>query len=459
MCQFGISERKYRDYKQQVKQNPTDTPENVKYSEVKKTQKAKYFEIEEQLVEYCSVIRSYGAPISGPQVQIRAHSLLSKLLADPNVPQDFKNRYADAKFSDTWLRGFKKRNGYRWVRINGERASIKEDYEALLQPILDDLERLQIPPERIYNWDETGLFYRQFGSYTMAGEGDDGAGAKVDKLRLTILFTTNADGSDRDVVIIGKSKCPQGTSADFWRELGVKYYSNSKAWMTRDIFTELVKDFDARLEQQSVLLLDNFSGHILSEEDMATLKNLILIFLPPGTTSKTQPLDAGIISTFKSRYIKSLQDFSYPLMLDQTFDKKMITVSRVVPWIVESYFAISQSTIAKCFHSTLKIPICEALLNAPEEPLTQSDGQESLSGMFIDVNDQQDITDLPIDEMDVENEAHQETIRIADPNTLLRGLTKYREYFAQTENTHGLEYIKAVEQCLINDLSHFEPQQ
>jgi hypothetical protein len=55
-------------------------------------------------------------------------------------------------------------------------------------------------------------------------------------------------------------------------------------------------------------------------------------------------------------------------MLDQTFDKKMITVSRVVPWIVESYFAISQSTIAKCFHSTLKIPICEALLNAPEEP-------------------------------------------------------------------------------------------
>ena len=35
---------------------------------------------------------------------------------------------------------------------------------------------------------------------------------------------------------------------------------------------------------------------------MEGLKNLALVFLPPNITSHTQPMDQGIITSFKSHY-------------------------------------------------------------------------------------------------------------------------------------------------------------
>ena len=48
-----------------------------------------------------------------------------------------------------------------------------------------------------------------------------------------------------------------------------------------------------------VLVMDNFRGHKLNSPDP---KRLFLKFLPPNSTSRTQPLDQGIIKSFKSRY-------------------------------------------------------------------------------------------------------------------------------------------------------------
>lgn len=72
-----------------------------------------------------------------------------------------------------------------------------------------------------------------------------------------------------------------------------------------DIFFEWLKRFDAFIartpNRRILLLLDNFSGHG-SAECMPALPNIEVKFLPPNTTSRLQPMDAGIIASLKRRY-------------------------------------------------------------------------------------------------------------------------------------------------------------
>ena len=63
------------------------------------------------------------------------------------------------KFSSGWLHGFKKRNGIRQEKLQGEAASVNQDIIAEALPLLHN-KCSNYPPKQIYNIDETGLFYR-----------------------------------------------------------------------------------------------------------------------------------------------------------------------------------------------------------------------------------------------------------------------------------------------------------
>ncbi|KAL3313700.1 hypothetical protein Ciccas_007697 [Cichlidogyrus casuarinus] len=55
--------------------------------------------------------------------------------------------------------------------------------------------------------------------------------------------------------------------------------------------------------KRALLVLDNFSGHTKLDEDPAWTPLLAteLLFLPPGTTSVTQPLDQALKCLYKSK--------------------------------------------------------------------------------------------------------------------------------------------------------------
>ena len=68
--------------------------------------------------------------------------------------------------------------------------------------------------------------------------------------------------------------------------------------MTGAIFTEWLKALDRKmksLNRKIILIVDNCSAHPC----ISNLESITLLFLPPNTTSKTQPLDAGIIKNMK----------------------------------------------------------------------------------------------------------------------------------------------------------------
>ncbi|GFX77272.1 tigger transposable element-derived protein 1 [Trichonephila clavipes] len=97
--------------------------------------------------------------------------------------------------------------------------------------------------------------------------------------------------------------------------------ANPKAWMTTAIFTEFfnncfVPEVEAYMKEKSLdfkvlLIVDNAASHPQLEHP-----NVKLVFLPPDTTSLIQPLDQGIIATFKKYYIKTTHDDIDELLVD-----------------------------------------------------------------------------------------------------------------------------------------------
>ena len=86
----------------------------------------------------------------------------------------------------------------------------------------------------------------------------------------------------------------------------VHYFSNEKAWMRTEIMEEVVRLLDRKVQnvERSFFFIDNAPCH--PETLQNNLKNIKLIFLPKFTTSRLQPLDAGIIRPFKCKYRKRL---------------------------------------------------------------------------------------------------------------------------------------------------------
>ncbi|WP_227549602.1 hypothetical protein, partial [Acinetobacter baumannii] len=89
------------------------------------------------------------------------------------------------------------------------------------------------------------------------------------------------------------------------KSLPCQYKAQKKAWMESEIFTDYVKKLDAKFETEGrkiALIIDNCPAH----PEVTGLKAVELVFLPPNTTSKTQPMDQGVIRALKAYYRSNL---------------------------------------------------------------------------------------------------------------------------------------------------------
>lgn len=388
--------------------------------------------------------RNLGLPVSGPLFRSIAAAEAKKLCSKVDTPMAVKAKYEVASFGPSWLRGFKERNGIRGnIRMNGERASLPGNIDELMIPILDIIQSSQIPISNIYNWDETGLFYRGMPRYTLAVEEDDGAGSKQDKKRITAMLSVNGDGSDTTVVLIGTAKKPCGTNAKFWLDNNVDYYSNKTAWMTGEIFETLLQKFDKRMTGPTILILDNFSGHFI--DMLGEYEYIIPLFLPPNTTSKTQPLDAGIISTCKVKYRFKLMNYVLDRVSKNDFRLNDITIQRIVPWFAQAAAEIKPSTIQKCFYNSLKLDMFLQQASSPMQPEIIDDltSLQDTVGLFFGDQNPPDLIqisnfgmiDAEYAEENVSDDEEQEHVIVADPKLFTEGsftMAQLRTYWRNT---------------------------
>lgn len=300
MEKYNISSRTLRNEKKKVKDGflIQALPSKNKY----RNRNSNFQELEEIVINEITSKRSFGFQISKAVLIEKAKRTKEEIINNPSSSEELKNKYQSFKFSDKWFDSFKKRNEIKFLRINGEAASVPVDTSAKMEVIKRIIVHSGLPISQIYNFDETGLEYRNFGNFTYAVKGDAGKGRKRDKTQVSLLLGVNGDGSDIRTHLIGKSKRPKGITGEDYDVNKIKYHQSENAWMTSKIFEEIMIEFDRSLTSSAIVLIDNFRGHTINPPP--NFLHIRIIFLPPNSTSLTQPLDNGIIALFLTIFLK-----------------------------------------------------------------------------------------------------------------------------------------------------------
>ncbi|XP_064410192.1 tigger transposable element-derived protein 6-like [Latimeria chalumnae] len=292
-----------------------------------KSRHCKHPEMEDALFMWFTEVWGRGAAVNDEMLLEKGRVLGERLGV-----QDFA-------YSKGWLANFKSRRGINHHRLHGEAASA--DVTAIVAGRAELQQTLAYySPHDIYNFDETGLFYKLGPSGTLATA--PVAGHKKSKERITPTLYT-------------------------------EYFSNAKAWMTLVIFQEIIRTFDRDLcfqGRQCILLLDIASSYTVTGMQLTNLK---LHFLPPCTTSSIQPLDTGIIRAFKAHYRHQLVQ----LYVNCAEEGRIQTVDlcQALKMIRLAWRNVTASTV-NCWHHTGILPCDNTATDNDEDDMTLAEIQQ-----------------------------------------------------------------------------------
>lgn len=319
----------------------------------KRKRKGKDPDIDEAMNEWFSTVTARGVRVTGPMIMAKAETLAQKI------------NHVDFKPSNGWLSRWKARCDIKFKRSHGEKASAdKEGAEEWSFSTLPDLLK-EFSPDNIYNADETGLFYRATPDGSLCYKQQQLEGSKKAMDRITVLCCCNMSGTDkRKLLVIGKSANPRCFKRNKINvsNLPVTYLSNKKAWITSEIFTSWINEFNSELRRKNrkiLLLVDNAGPH----PHLLNLTNIRLEFLPPNTTSILQPLDMGIIKNLKTFYrsimmsyvLNAIEENLISTTTKATEISSKIDILQAIQFIADSWRKVTSSTIQNCFaHSGFK---------------------------------------------------------------------------------------------------------
>ncbi|XP_042225918.1 tigger transposable element-derived protein 1-like [Homarus americanus] len=199
----------------------------------------------------------------------------------------------------------------RNIRVSGEAANADmvavREFPKLLLKIIDEV--LYIP-EQVFNVDETGLYWKKMLDRTyIAKEEKTMPGFKALKDRITLLLGGNAAGDCKLKPLLAyHSENPRALKGVIKASIPVVW----KAWMTQVLFKDWffhnflpdVENYcnNKNLPFKILLVLDNAPGHPSFLDDFHV--NIKVVYLPPNTTSVLQPMDQGVIASFKAYYLQ-----------------------------------------------------------------------------------------------------------------------------------------------------------
>lgn len=299
--------------------------------------KVQHEDLDAKVMEWFRETTSKRIPVSGPMIQERARMIA----AEAGI--------LGFSASNGWLESFRRRHNILFRTLCGEAGDVDEEVVADWKQRLPGLiEGYQA--KDIFNMDETGLFFRALPNKTLVEKGKQCRGGKMAKERLSLAFCCSAVGEKFKPLVIWKSLNPRCFQGQNVKGLGVYWEANRKAWMTTVIFEQWLRKFNSKMQQQNrkvLLLLDNASCH-----GHRAMTNVRLLFLPPNATSHLQPLDQGIIQSFKIHY----RNFMLRWLLTRSNEcntaaemTKKINVLEAIRWIRRAWDLVEESTIIKCF--------------------------------------------------------------------------------------------------------------
>lgn len=121
----------------------------------------------------------------------------------------------------------------------------------------------------------------------------------------------------------------------------------------------------ANKKRRILLLLDNASSHILKGQTkerysafhMQKLSNVTFLFLPPNCTSIIQPLDQGIIHSFKAHYRKTFLNWCVVDLDNVNSMRGHANVKQALLWTVNAWEDVTLQTVKMCWKKCKILPI------------------------------------------------------------------------------------------------------
>ena len=204
-----------------------------------------------------------------------------------------------------WVDRFILRFQLKLTKFVGESADADEEVCAHWISTMYQRIAAAYPPECIWNADETGLFYDQLPRVTYSTSTQQ-SGGKISKLRVSVLLASSQTGEKRRPLIIGSHNSLLRINTMEPRPYDYRIQENK--WMTAEIFEEWLGEWNRQLKSENkciALIVDNCYSHKL----VSRHSNIALFYLPPCQTALLQPMDQGIIRSFKSLYRQLLVQF------------------------------------------------------------------------------------------------------------------------------------------------------
>lgn len=258
----------------------------------KKIRKANFEDVDQELLLWFKKADSANMDgLSGEVVLEKAQSIALSLGYGDNGPDR------------SWINRWKSRHDIVCKRRVGEAADVNPEMtNTWLQESLPALMK-QFDPCNIYNFDEFALFWKLTPDQTLTFRDKKCVGGKRSKNRITILVGSSMTGEKWPLLMIGKFKKPRcfGKLTLY----PIEYKANRRAWMTAEIFEDFIRQIDRKMKIQArkiCIVIDNCPAHPM----IKGLTNVTLVRLPKNTTSKTQPMDGGVIRMVKSGYRRRL---------------------------------------------------------------------------------------------------------------------------------------------------------
>jgi hypothetical protein len=217
-----------------------------------------------------------------------------------------------------FVAGFLRRHKELTVRkanlIKRSRAALSHDD---VNTFFDNFEKTVagIPPQNIYNCDETNLQDNPGAKKAIFPLGVKYAEQIQDhsKTSISIMFCGSATGDFLPPYVIYKGQ----NVYDSWCKGGPKgtyYTSTSSGWFDTytfcDWFRRIFLPHVRRQPGKKLLLCDNLACHLSTEViDLCRKEDVEFVCLPANSTDKLQPLDVGIFGPMKTAWRKQLQKY------------------------------------------------------------------------------------------------------------------------------------------------------
>ncbi|XP_064108006.1 tigger transposable element-derived protein 1-like [Macrobrachium nipponense] len=198
--------------------------------------------------------------------------------------------------------------------ITKQRSGLIIEMERLLVLWLEDRNQRHIPVSLMVIQEKAKRMFNALKKEKGEGsESEEFVASRASKERLTLLLGGNAAGDFKlKPLLVYQAENPRALNGIWKSQLPVIWRSNKKAWVTLAVFEDwFVNYFVPSVERyctskgipfKVLLVLDNPPGHPAQLENFNP--NVKMVYLPPNTTALLQPMDQGVIASFKAYYLR-----------------------------------------------------------------------------------------------------------------------------------------------------------